>query len=384
VIEFQNPKIHTFKSPLLKDIQKVAQEYVVLQALSGVNGAQVSDGKQDPNVKVDPYNNLGGHEVSILMRKSTFVKLLGRVNKNRPLFKGWCEQYDPDAPFVFPEDQPMIGEGTGDVDPSACGYRNNLLEAYRYLMLGNKVPVFNHWKLVQWQSPTEINDFYRCFLSFVVPELYDLGYGNASFTAMTQDPKTTTWTRGFSYQDLMRPHPNIGLRVDAAMNEVQAKTVRRVASFFPSVTGYVLPGPAEKCRVRSKLKTRMSKITETMNSLNRVVPRGKDNNVLVADFYPTYYQCQKKNIEGICELIKEKPQIVAVKVTEEAITNGLGGFRVAFSIDMTTKPRQLIRELQTKVEQRKVETARTSSSPSDQLRELRKMQEERAAFWKQS
>jgi hypothetical protein len=382
MVEFQNTKIHSFKSPLLQDLQRVSQDYVVLQALCGVNGAQVSDGKKDPSVKVDPYANLGGHEVSVLMRKSTFVKLLGKLNKTRPLFKcGWASKFNPDTPFVFPEDQPMIGEGTGDVDPVGGGYRSGLLDAYRYLMIGNKTPVFDHWKLLQWQTVTEVNDFYRCFLSFVVPELFDLGYGHASFTAMSLDSKTNTWTRGFSYQDMMRPHSNIALRVDPAMSEVQAKTVRRVASFYPSVKGYVLPVPTEKCPIRTKLTARMKKITETMNAMNRTISLER-NQLLVADFYPTYYQTSKAHIQGICEMIKEKENIVDVKITEEAIHSGLGGFRVAFTVDMTSKPKQLIRQLQSKIDTETAAVEKNPPSLNEQFQQARQLRLQRQAFWK--
>jgi hypothetical protein len=363
----------------LKQIQDASQEYIVVQGLTGVNGAQVSDGKQDPNA--DPYKKLGGHEVAVLFRISTFVKLVGRMNKQRPLFNDWALKYDPDAPFVFPEDQPMIGEGTGDVDPVGGGYRSNLLEAYRYLMLGNNSPVFEHWKFCQWQDPTKLNDFYRCFLSFVVPKLYDLGYGHASFTAMSFDPKTKAWTRGFSYQDLMRPHSNIGLRVDPAMSETQAKTVRRVASFYPPILPYSVPIPAEKCRVRSKLQARMKKITDVMASMNRGLPEDDNRKLLVADYYPTYYQLTKKNIQGICEMIKEKPQIINVTVKEEAISEALGGYRVAFTVDMTEKPKQLIRQLQSKLDQKEKWKLENPPSLKEKFDELRKMDLATKAFW---
>jgi hypothetical protein len=381
VKEFQSLAIHNFKSPLLRQVQAVSQDYVFAQALCGVNGGQLSDGQKDPSGKVDPYASLGGHEVGILMRKSTFVKLLGKLNKNRPLFDGWASQYNPDAPLVFPEDQPMIGEGTGDVDPAGGGYRSTLLEAYRYLMVGNKTEVFKKWKMPQWQNIREVNDFYRCFLSFVIPELYELGYANGSFTAMTFDPKTKAWTRGFSYQDLMRPHSNIGLRMDPGMNETQAKTVKRVASFYPIVEGYTLPGPAAKCPVRSKLQTRMDKITETMKSLKRVVPRGDDSRTLVADFYPTYYQCTRAHIQAVCEMIVNKPNIVDVTVKEEAVHTALGGFRVAFTVNMTSKPKQLIRQLEAKMEGEALERERNPLSLADHLATLQKLQATKRAFW---
>jgi len=342
-VEFQNTKIQQFKDPLLKELQGISQNYIVLQALCGVNGAQLSDGK---GVQTDPYSNLGGHEVSVVMRKSTFVKLLGRLNKSRPLFKGWAEEYNPDAPFEYPEDQPFIGEGTGDVDPVGGGYRSSLLDGYRYLMLGNSqagAKAFENWKMVQWQDPTKINDFYRCFLSFVVPELYDRGFANASFTAMTLNKQSGKWERGFSYNELMRPHTAIALRSDPAMTESQARTVKRVASFYPPIEGYVSPGPAEKCEVRSKLNQRMQKLVQTMEEVKS--SRTSSGKTLVVDFYPTYYQLEKDRIEAMCNLIREKKQIVNVTVQEEAIHEGLGGFRVAFTVDMTANPRKLISEL---------------------------------------
>jgi len=341
-VEFQNTKIQQFKDPLLKELQGISQNYVVLQALCGVNGAQVSDGRA---AQSDPYANLGGHEVSVVMRKSTFVKLLGRLNKSRPLFKGWAEDYDPDAAFSFPEDQPFIGEGTGDVDPVGGGYRSNLLDGYRYLMLGNSnkaSTAFENWKLVQWQDPTKINEFYRCFLSFVVPELYDQGFTNASFTAMSVN-KEGKWERGFSYNDLMRPHAKIALRTDPAMTETQARTVKRVASFYPPIHGFKSPGPAAECPARSKLQQRMQSIVDTMQEVQ--ASRTTSGKTLVADFYPTYYQLEKERIDAICQLIREKKQIVNVSVTEEAIHEGLGGYRIAFTIDMTTNPQRLIQQV---------------------------------------
>lgn len=195
---------------------------------------------------------------------------------------------------------------------------------------------------------------------------------------MSFDSTSKKWARGFSYQDLMRPHANIALRTDPGMSELQAKTVRHVASFYPPVVGFVLPGPAENCPVRSKLQERMKKITDTMDSMKRVVPKQQESTVLVADFYPSFYQLTKVHIQGICELIRQKENIVGVKVTEEAIHAGLGGYRVAFSVNMTEKPKQLIRQLQSKLEQ----TERMLLENPPTLKALKQLHLAKQAFWK--
>jgi hypothetical protein len=119
-----------------------------------------------------------------------------------------------------------------------------------------------------------------------------------------------------------------------------------------------------------------------MQSLNRVIPREKESKVLVADFYPTYYQLTKTHIQGICELIKEKENIVGVKITEEAIHSGLGGYRVAFSINMTEKPKQLIRQLQSKIDQEASTKLTNPPSLQEEMKTLQKLQLAKQAFWK--
>jgi hypothetical protein len=125
----------------------------------------------------------------------------------------------------------------------------------------------------------------------------------------------------------------------------------------------------------------MNKIVETMRDLKRTIPSQEGHRILVADFYPTYYQCTRRHVQGICEMITNKPGIVDVKVTEEAIHPGLGGFRVAFTVDMTEKPKQLIRQLQARVDAELANSKNKPRSLNDEMRELHDAEIKRRAFW---
>lgn len=334
--EFQSEHIAKFNDPFLKDLQKVSQKYVFLQALCGVNGDQVSSGTQ---VQKDPYANMGGHEVGVFMRKSTFVKLVGRVNTKRPLFKGWCEEYNPDLPFDA-TDRPMICEGTGTVDPSGAKWRLNSLEALRYVAGGEPQKTFDHMKFIEPQDPDAINMFYRAFISFTVPEMFDEGFSNISFTAMTFDKKGNL-ERHFSYNDLMKPHAGIGLHVDVGQSLEQAKMSKHLATFYPAVVGYNTPCALEQCPERTKIAKRMQKITETMKKQNRCA--SDKSKVIITDMFPTYYQLTKERIAALCATIEHKERIVDVTVTEEAISTALGGYRIAFHVDMSKSGPSLIK-----------------------------------------
>lgn len=320
--------VQLFKNPFLAKLQDYASNWVFLQSLCGVNGAQLSDGQATVG---DPYANMGYHECGVLMHKGTFVKLVGKINKARPLFVGWADQFDPDAP-LNETDRPMMLEGTGMVDPRGNGYRNQLLQPYRYLFLGNKSNHFAGWKMIQWQDTKKVNDFYRVFLQFVVPDLYDKGYTNASFVAMSK-VNGSQWQRGFNYQELMTPHNNMGIRVEVGFTLEQSKMLQTVASFYPPVEPYIAAKPIEQCAVRSALATKVNKIKQTMAACNRSVRPG--SMTLVADFYPAFHQLEDDRIDSICEMIKAKTRIVDVDVTEEPITEGLGGYAIAFHVDIT-------------------------------------------------
>lgn len=325
------PSVQVFKNPFLAKLQDYVGNWVFMQSLCGVNGAQLSDGKA---AGADPYANMGYHECGVVMRKATFMKMLGRVNTARPLIPGWAEEHNPDAPFSPIEDQPMVLEGTGAVDPRGNGYRNTLLGAYRYLMMGNAQNHFLNWKLVQWQDRRQVNDFYRVFLQFVVPELYDRGYANASFVAMSQEANGGNWKRVFTYQELMQPGMKpIGLRMEMGFTQAQAETLKKVASFYPPVEPYTDPAPVETCPLRSELARKMARITTTMAECKRSVRAGAS--VAVADFYPAYHHIDDKRVTSICDMIRAKSRIVDVTVAEEPVTTGLGGFAVAFHVDLT-------------------------------------------------
>lgn len=320
--------VQLFKNPFLAKLQDYSSNWVFLQSLCGVSGAQLSDGQAAAG---DPYANMGYHECGVLMHKGTFVKLVGKINKARPLFVGWADQFNPDEP-LNQNDRPMMLEGTGMVDPRGNGYRNQLLQAYRYLFMGNKANHFLGWKLVQWQDTKKVNDFYRVFLQFVVPELYDKGYSNASFVAMSK-VGGSQWQRGFNYQELMTPHDNMGIRVEVGFTLEQSKMLQTVASFYPPVEPYTEPIPLERCPVRTALATKLDRIKQTLASCKRAVRPG--STTLVADFFPAYHQIDDERVNSICEMIRNKSRIVDVDITEESITEGLGGFAIAFHVDMS-------------------------------------------------
>lgn len=329
--------VQLFKNPFLAKLQDYVGNWVFLQSLCGVNGQQLSDGKAATG---DPYENMGYHECGVLMHKGTFVKLVGKINKSRPLFEGWADQFNPDAPFDD-NDKPMMLEGTGLIDPRGEGIRNSLMPAYRYLMIGNRTQPFLGWKLIQWQNPKQVNDFYRVFLQFVVPDLYDKGYSNGSFVAMTQ--VGNEWKRGFTYQELMNPHNNIGIRVEVGFTPEQAKVLQKVASFYPPVEPYVSPVPIEQCPIRTGMRTRLDRVLETMKNARRHPNPAAQT--MVADFYPYYHQLDDARINDICTMIQEKKRIVDVEITEEPIATGLGGFRVAFHVDMTPDESQRLNSM---------------------------------------
>lgn len=328
--------VQLFKNPFLAKLQDYVGNWVFLQSLCGVNGQQLSDGKAATG---DPYENMGYHECGVLMHKGTFVKMIGKINKSRPLFQGWADQFNPDAPFND-NDRPMMLEGTGLIDPRGEGIRNSLLPTYRYLMVNSKPSTaFQYAKLIQWQNPKQVNDFYRVFLQFVVPELYDKGYSNASFVAMSQ--VNNEWKRGFTYQELMTPHGNIGIRVEPGFTVEQAKVLQKVASFYPPVEPYVSPVPIEECPVRSGLQSKLNQVTQTMKSTGRT----QTLNSKVADFYLYYHQITDDRVNDICNVIREKNHIVDVEIEEEPISTGMGGFRIAFHVDLPPTETQRLNTL---------------------------------------
>lgn len=326
-----------FQDPLLAKLQNDTQNWTVVLCLSGVNGAQVSDGKA---VAADPYAKMGGHLLAAAMRKSTLCKYIRAVNKAPVLYPGWSEKYDKGKPFSFPKDSIEVGEGTGLVSPVENDYRNELESSYRYLVAGiSKDPTrplgpFTHWKFVQWSNISQkIDPFYRGLVHVTAPELIAAGYSEVSFTPMTRDHSVAGgWKAGIRFIEFAKPHNGLAMRMDPGISKPQAKAVKRVLAMFPPLLPYAEPGPIEKSPIRSKYAEHMKILTQAMEQSGRKKLALDSPSVKVADWYPTYYQLEEKKLQEIAQVIAQKANIVDVRVSEDAIGEGLGGYRVAFVI----------------------------------------------------
>lgn len=325
--ELQQMKVNARTHPVLAKVQTALQNYVIVQSLTGVHGEQQSDGNS-----ADSQFHVGLHSMTDLIHKQHFVSSHGKINKSRPLFEGWLGDYDPDAKVDAQKHIPINGEGTGLVDPLGNDERNKMGLAYRKIMAVGE-QVLKNLKTIMPSTPgkdDEYDNFYVSKVSMVVPHLVNSGYNRAMFTPVTLDSDGNV-RRMVKELDLMTCNENVALRVEPEINLEQAQVIDHVNSFYPSIPTFQPPEPLESSPVRQRLMHKMERINSAFAQTGRVAKE----KTAIADFYAAYYQITNQRVEAICKIVKENPFIVGVKVEEEPVARYLGGYRVAFQIDIS-------------------------------------------------
>jgi hypothetical protein len=341
-LEFTKP---TFKTPFLQVLQACCKDWIFYVALSGVHGQQFSDREKDI-MKED----LGGHLFAGSMRKVTLCKMVSAINKSLSLFEGWSkyeEQARLEGGFTK-EDSHLLGEGTNEVDPDENDYHSNLLPGYRAVVKNsigqseeNPRGPFRYWRFVQWEDRSKEDPFYAAVMQTVFPELYDHGLDVASFSAISKSGNE--WDAGISYREFMKPHSEVALRMDPPIPKAQAKAIERVLSFYPPMTGFKVVGEAKDCPVRSRFVSRMKNLETEFTKLNRPVYDAKSPETQWIPFNCSYFAIEQRIITDVMKTVANNPHIVGLRVIEEPISAGLGGFEVKFQVHrdgMTSMPIQ--------------------------------------------
>lgn len=327
--ELQNLNINARTHPVLAKVQTALRNYVIVQSLTGVHGEQQSDGNAE-----DSKFHVGLHSMTDLIHKQHFVAMHGRINKSRPLFEGWLGEHDPDQKVDTAKHIPINGEGTGLVDPLGNDERNMIGVAYQKLMQVGE-PVLSKLKTVMPSTPGQedkYDNFYVSKVSMVVPHLVNSGYNRSMFTPVTIRPDGRV-QRMMNEIDFMSCSENVALRVEPEIGLEQAQVIDHVNSFYPSVPTFQPPEPMESSQVRQRLFHEMERINTAFVQTKRSPSSVKKT--AIADFYAAYYQITNKRVDAICKMVKENPFIVGVKVEEEPVARYLGGYRLAFEVDVS-------------------------------------------------
>jgi hypothetical protein len=327
--ELQNLSVNSRTHPILAKVQTALKEYVVVQSLTGVHGEQQSDGNEEGSKL-----HVGLHSMTDLIHKKHFVAMHGRINKSRPLFDGWLSEHNPDEKIDTEKHIPINGEGTGLVDPLGDDQRNLMGAAYQKVMQVGE-PVLSKLKTIMPSTPgkeDKYDNFYVSKVSMVVPHLVNSGYNRSMFTPVTIQPDGKI-QRMVNEVDFMSCNENVALRVEPEIGLEQAQVIDHINSFYPSIPTFQPPEPMETSQVRQRLFHEMDRINTTFVATKRSADSGKKT--AVADFYAAYYQITNKRVDAICKMVQENPFIVGVKVEEEPVARYLGGYRIAFEVDVS-------------------------------------------------
>lgn len=295
---------------MLSDL--LGKNYLVLQVLMGVRGAQLSDGDKGKNA----YKGLGGHMAGAIMSRETFLKLHKRYNAVDEPYEGFGIG---DSATSSQRSPIQMLEGTGLIDPGASEHYAESFKTYKYLADGNGFGC----KYIAPQSRTEINNFYRAWQSFCVLNLVDEGFSNPEHILIkTKKNGDKTW--GASHLDVISEAATIATAAQPPMTSEEIQLTKNLLS----QTNPISPFKPPRKRVEDKAHHPiLEDVKQKLKAYNRPEPEDFD----IVQLYPAYWEL--KDIKNAwLQMIKNKVRCYKMSYTNEEVSEGMGGYHVRFFV----------------------------------------------------
>ena len=314
----QAMELKTLKSadPVLAKMIRVRQNYMVLQVLMGVRGAQLSD-SQKASMSDSAHAELGGHMAAMYISNEDFLRMHSRYNTSKPLYEGLAAE----APQVGARSRPLILEGTGLVDPVGDPEFSASVDAMRYLLQGSG-NAFTRMKFIQPQSRSELNSFYRVVQSFVAVDLAD-NYSSIEHVVIKKDNGRTS--TGADYLEFLNGDPRIATYSMPNMTEDEIRVTKSILKHRFPIVGYKEPSSAVSAK--TPVNEHLRRVAEAVRATHRKV-----GDCWVVDFYPRYNQVDAALEQSWKQLVSNKQRIVDFEYYEENLGPNTGGYLARFYV----------------------------------------------------
>jgi len=192
----------------LREIQRIANQYIPILSLDVVNGAQVKD-KDAPK---------GAHMNDNLVPIAEFRKWVrqsreGR-NIDRKISSVYPKKIESNLPF-------LVGEGTGKLEP--LGLENPLLPLMGYVY---RCPSLRVFKKPITRQRGEAGSFLlgslKGFTNYFTDRNPNITYGGLTYTTVTESAGTT---RGAYYEDMMNDRKDVGVMMDQPLSKASMEVI---------------------------------------------------------------------------------------------------------------------------------------------------------------
>lgn len=301
--------------PVLAKMRDVRQNYMIVQVLAGVRGAQLSDAAKK-SIRDSAHAKLGGHMFAMYISKETFIGMHSKFNQAKPLYEGLAAG----PPGV--RSRTLTLEGTGLVDPVGSPEYSASIEGMRYLMKSSG-KAFSRIKFTQPQSRTQLNSFYRVVQSFVVSDLAD-EYSSIEHVLMKKQANGSV-TTGADYLEFLNGEATLSTYSMPNMKEDEIMVTKRILNQRFPIVGYQEPtAPVQSVSTHNE---NLQSVSEFMGRLGRAA-----GDYWVVDFYPRYTQVTAELARNWIQLIEAKSRIVDFQYYEENLGTNVGGYLARFYV----------------------------------------------------
>jgi len=318
-MELKNRKDWT--DPVLIKMHEVRQNYMFLQTLMGVRGAQLSDAaKKD---KDSEHSELGGHMAGMYVSVEHFIQMHKRFNIN-------------EEPYIDLELNRIASnikrsaiqtlEGTGLTDPLGShdtSEYNSFYQDMQYLQEDSHASAFSRIKFISPLVRNQTNPFYRVIVSFNSPDLADK-YASSEHVVLTKQ-KSGEITIGCDYLDFINEKSNIMTYSMPEFTENEISVNKQLLKHrFPIIP---LQEPKNTTSYVQKCESKLKEIEKHCKAMNR----SQDNTMMspkttILDFFPRHTQITDKLVEKWKNLISAKTRIFKFEYFEEPISENAHGY----------------------------------------------------------
>jgi hypothetical protein len=299
--------------PVLQRMRDVRRNYVILQLLLGVRGAQLSDSQGSDS----EHRGLGGHMAAMYMSKEQFLSMHRKYNHAEPLYEGMQVGSNSSQRAA-----PMILEGTGLVDPACSTEYAASLPQLRYL-LQDSGSAFDRIKFIQPQSRTQLNAFYRAVQSFVCPDLADERYSAIEHVVMKN--RNGHITTGADWLEFLNGDPTIATYSMPHMSQDEIMITKRILNQRFPIVAYEAP-------LRRPEQSANNPHLDAVAQFAKQLGRQRRSDCVAVDFFPRYTQVNEELSSQWQQLLKRKHNIVGFEYFDEHLGPQVGGYLARFYV----------------------------------------------------
>jgi len=303
-----------FTDPVLRKMHAVRPNYLCLQVLIGVRGAQLSDA-QKAQSRDAVHADLGGHMAAAYMSKERLLQMTRRFDKAPEPFEGLSAERGAVRADL------MMLEGTGLIDPQCSTEYAGVIDGLRYLIRGSG-DAFQRIKFISPESKTEVNNFYRVVQSFCVADFAD-EYATQEFVVLKREGgKLST---GADYLEFRNNDPSVALHPQPEMKEAEILYTKQLLRQHPPIVAYKEPSASYD---NPQPNEHLERVRCWMVAQKR--PQAKHYEVV--QLFPRYSQVSATTTASWIAALRDKDKIFRFEYHEENLGPNVGGYMACFYV----------------------------------------------------